>query len=75
MATAKATTELVKVPDNKGKTPYWGLINKGVHFVPVKNSQIGTCWKNENDSLTKMYKMATVVATEEQAAKNKINSI
>ena len=75
IATNNAIALVVNVPQTNGKIPYLAGSNSGAHSVPVKNSQIETILKSPMDSVPKITIMAIVTATQENAHKNRSDSI
>jgi hypothetical protein len=60
-ATPMAITVVNRVPVRSGKMPKCLLSNKGVHLVPVINSQTETSLKKLTDSDTNTQRIARVV--------------
>jgi hypothetical protein len=75
MATSKATKLLVKVPERRGRIPYRGLANRGVHSLSVRKSIKGTCLKNPQDSVSKIYKIPNVITRDSRADSASSDSI
>ena len=74
-ATAIAMAEVKNVPDTRDNIPKCFSLNKGVHWVSVKNSKMGTFLKKEmlSNNNTTMIPMVVKMVIEAQSFK--LNSI
>ncbi len=52
------------VPSTSGRTPYAGGLNRGAHFVPVRNSLTDTSWKNAIAGAISAHAIPIVISTD-----------